>query len=156
MKVARVSVGAIDAGPETVLTNFLTENYNNILRIKSTDDNRQPYSDTDMLIIPDSTPRISLIARYEYDIKILYIMIKPFKDWCSKQQLNFHTVTAQLSAGKTKAIVKKKHMGKGTRMNLPSTNVLVLDCSEFMDDETEAALSTATAFSAPSPFSQPA
>ena len=156
MKVARVSVGAIDAGPETVLTNFLTENYNNILRIKSTDDNRQPYNDTDMLIIPDSTPRISLIARYEYDIKILYIMIKPFKDWCSKQQLNFHTVTAQLSAGKTKAIVKKKHMGKGTRMNLPSTNVLVLDCSEFMDDETEAALSTATAFSAPSPFPQPA
>lgn len=150
MKTAKVSVGAIDTGPETVLTNFLTENYNNILRIKSTEDNRQAYNDTDVLIIPDSTPRISLIARYEYDIKVLYIMIKPFKDWCSKQQLNYHTVVGQLSAGRTKAVIKKKHMGKGTRMNLPSTNVLVLDCSEFMDDETEAALSAATAFSAPS------
>jgi hypothetical protein len=131
-------------GVDTILNNYLAENYNNILRIKSTDDARNAKDDIDVLIIPDSVPRISLVARYEYDVKKLFLMIKPFKDWCSKQQLNFLTIESQLAAGKTRAVREKKRMGKGTRMSLSSDYVLALDCSEFMDEEKEFALSTAT------------
>lgn len=144
MKETKVNVGGLTMGVDTILNNYLAENYNNILRIKSTDDARNAKDDVDVLIIPDSVPRISLIARYEYDVKKLFLMIKPFKDWCSKQQLNFLTIEAQLAAGKTRAIREKKRMGKGTRMSLSSDYVLALDCSEFMDEEKEFALSTAT------------
>jgi hypothetical protein len=34
----------------------------------------------------------------------------------------------------------KKRLSKGTHMNLPATNVLVIDCSEFLDESTEAEL----------------
>ena len=144
MKETKIAGGDLKVGVDSLLNNYLAENYNNILRIKSTDDARNPKGDVDVLIIPDSTPRISLVARYEYDIKMLYLMLKPFKDWCSKQHLNFGSVESQLAAGKTKAAREKKRMGKGTRLNLPSDWVLALDCSEFMDEETEFALSTAT------------
>jgi hypothetical protein len=144
MKQTKAAGGDLTIGVDSLLNNYLAENYNNILRIKSTDDARNPKGDVDVLIIPDSTPRISLVARYEYDIKMLYLMMKPFKDWCSKQQLNYHSIESQLAAGKTKAVREKKRMGKGTRLNLPSDWVLALDCSEFMDEEQEFALSTAT------------
>jgi hypothetical protein len=144
MKKTKVDVGGLTMGVDTILNNYLAENYNNILRIKSTDDARNAKDDIDVLIIPDSVPRISLVARYEYDVKKLFLMIKPFKDWCSKQQLNFLTIESQLAAGKTRAVREKKRMGKGTRMSLSSDYVLALDCSEFMDEEKEFALSTAT------------
>ncbi len=145
MKQAKARVGDLDTGMDTILNNYLAENYNNILRIKSTDDSRGIKGDTDMLVIPDGTPRISLVARYEYDVKKLYLMIKPFKDWCSKQHLNYNEIEKQLAAGTTRAVREKKRMSKGTRMNLPSDYVLALDCSEFMDDEKEFALSAAAA-----------
>jgi len=145
MKNAKAKMVDLNTGMDTVLNNYLAENYNNILRIKSTDDSRGIKGDTDMLVIPDGTPRISLIARYEYDVKRLYLMIKPFKDWCSKQHLNYNEIEKQLAAGGTRAVREKKRMSKGTRMNLPSDYVLALDCSEFMDDEKEFALSAATA-----------
>jgi hypothetical protein len=150
MKQTKVEGGDFNVGVDTLLNNYLAENYNNILRIKSTDDARNPKGDVDVLVIPDSTPRISLVARYEYDTKMLYLMIKPFKDWCGKQQLNFHSIESQLATGKTKAVREKKRMGKGTRLNLPSDYVLALDCSGFMDEEKEFALSTATTHVLPS------
>lgn len=145
MKQAKDKIGDMNTGVETLLNNYLAENYNNILRIKSTDDSRGLKNEVDMLVIPDGTPRIALVARYEYDIKRLYLMIKPFKDWCSKQHLNYNEIEKQLAAGITRAVREKKRMSKGTRMNLPSDYVLALDCSEFMDNETEFALSSATA-----------
>jgi hypothetical protein len=145
MRRTRQEIGSLDQGPEAILNNFLAENYNNILRIKSTDDSRTPITDTEVLIIPDSTPRISLVARYEYDIKKMYIMLKPFRKWCADQQLNFNHVVEGLRTGKTKAAMEKKRMGRGTRLNLPAASVLAVDCSEFMDDETEHALAAASA-----------
>ena len=58
---------AMDVDAETTLVNFISENYNNILRIKSTDDARSK-TDLDHLVIPDATPRVSFIIRYEYEI----------------------------------------------------------------------------------------
>lgn len=135
MKTTKAAVDSLDIAPEAVLNNFLAENYNNILRIKSTDDGRHRTQDTELLIIPDGTPRISLVARYEYDIKQLYIMPKPFKEWCSKCHINVTSLIAELKKGRTRAAMEPKRMGRGTRMNLPSALVLRIDCTEFMDDE---------------------
>lgn len=146
MKKTKEEVGTLNFNVEKIINDYLAENYNNILRIKSTDDARNPQNDMDVLIIPDSTPRISLVARYEYDIKKMYLMLKPLKDWCSKQQLNYNSIESQLAKSRMQARKEKKRMSKGTRLNLPSDYVLVLDCSEFMDDEKESALRTATSF----------
>jgi hypothetical protein len=134
MRTTKDVVDALDIPPEAILNNFLAENYNNILRIKSTDDGRQRPSDTEVLVIPDSTPRISLVARYEYDIKQLYILPKPFKEWCGKSHINITSLIAELKKGRTRARMAPKRMGRGTRMNLPSVQVIQIDCTEFMDD----------------------
>ena len=134
MRTTKAVVDALDIPPEAILNNFLAENYNNILRIRSTDDGRQRPSDTEVLVIPDSTPRISLVARYEYDIKQLYILPKPFKEWCGKSHINITSLIAELKKGRTRARMAPKRMGRGTRMNLPSVQVIQIDCTEFMDD----------------------
>ena len=128
---------------EDMLTSYLAENYNNILRIKSTDDARQGNDALEHLIIPDATPRISLVARYEYDIKKMYLLPKPLREWCNKQQINYQTFVDSLKSGSTRAVNKKVRMGKGTRMNLPPSDALVLDCTEFMSDDVEQTLAAA-------------
>jgi len=121
---------------EDLLASYLSENYNNVLRIRSTDDARG--SDTDALehlIVPDATPRMTLVARYEYDIKKMYLLPKPLRQWCVRNQHNYSALINGLKEGKTRTISKKIRMGKGTNMNLPSADVWVLDCTEFSDDE---------------------
>jgi len=137
-------VKSMDVDAETTLTNYLAENYNNVLRIKSTEDARTASkNDLDHLIIPDATPRISLLARYEYDIKMLYLYPLPLKDWCVKKQVNYEGFVDSLKRGRTKAKIDKKRMGKGTRMSLPSADVLWISCEGFLDDDREEEIASA-------------
>jgi len=138
-------VRSMDVDAETTLTNYLAENYNNILRIKSTDDARTANGkvDLDHLVIPDATPRISLIGRYEYDIKMLFLYPKPLKEWAIKQQINYEGFIDSLKRGRTKAKMDKKRMGKGTRMGIPSADVLHVNCEGFLDEDREDELAAA-------------
>lgn len=124
---------------EEILTSYLAENYNNVLRIRSTDDSRSAES-TDMFILPDSVPRAQLIARYEYDIRRLYLLPKPFREWCGKAQIPYQDVVAELCTGRTKGKMKKVRLGKGTRMNLPPVDALMLECQDFMNEEREESI----------------
>jgi len=121
---------------EETLTTYLAENYNNILRIRSTDSARS-LEEPETFIIPDSAPRMQFVARYEYDIKRLYLIPKVFRDWCNKLQISYQDVVDELKAGRSRAVMRKQRLGKGTRMNLPPMDVLVLDCSHFMTDAKE-------------------
>lgn len=145
MKHNKDSVTELGGDVETILTDYMAENYNNILRIKSTDDARKSPTGLDHLITPDALPRSSLVARYEYDIKRLYLMPKPLKEWCGKQQINYSGFVDGLKAGRTNATHDKQRMGKGTNMNLPPVVVLVVDCSEFMNEETEQIIAAGAA-----------
>jgi hypothetical protein len=137
-------VKSMDVDAITTLTNYLAENYNNVLRIKSTEDARTASkNDLDHLVIPDATPRISLLARYEYDIKMLYLYMKPLKEWCTKQQINYEGFIDSLKRGQTKAKIDKKRMGKGTRMSLAPTDVLWVNCEGFLDETREEELAAA-------------
>lgn len=128
--------------PEEVLTSYLAENYNNILRIKSTDDSRVQ-NGVDPYIIPDSTPRAQLIARYEYDVKKLYLLPKPLKEWCNKQQIDYPDLFDGLKKAPMHAVMKKQRLGKGTKLNLPPVDAMVLDCTSFMSDEREEMIASA-------------
>jgi hypothetical protein len=145
MSEARVMVGEMSVDVEAQLTDYLAEHYNNMLRIKSTDDARKSAGDLDKIIVPDGSPRGHFVARYEYDVKKLFLLPKPLKEWCGKQQINYAGLVEGLKTGRTKAHKEKVRMGKGTHINLPPTDVLVLDCSGFMDDETEQAMATTAA-----------
>lgn len=140
---AKQEIETMGGTMEDMLTSYLAENYNNILRIKSTDDSRVQADTLEHLVIPDATPRISLVARYEYDVKKMYLLPKPLREWCNKQQINYQTFVDSLKSGSTHAVTKKVRMGKGTHMNLPPSDALVLDCTEFMSDDVEQTLAAA-------------
>lgn len=153
--ISRWAIGALQAQKgvmkdmvsetNSLLTDYLAENYNNILRIRSTDDARGKAPGPETLILPEAVPRLHFVARYEYDIKRLYLLPKPLKDWCVRQQINYTGFVDTLKAPPTKLRREKMRLGRGTHMNLPPTDTLVIDCSSFMDDATEEALATTAA-----------
>lgn len=147
MQAAQSNVKEMDADVEGMLTDYLAEHYNGILRIKSTDDARKaPTIET--IIQPAEAMRSShFVARYEYDIKRMYLLTKPLKEWCGKQQINYAGLVEGLKQGRTRATKVKMRLSKGTHMNLPPTDVIALDCTEFMDDEVEQTMATAAAMS---------
>jgi len=141
LKVARTDSSALGGDVETIITDYLAANYNNILRIKSTDDARkQEETGLETILNPEATPRMSLIGRYEYDVYKLYLLPKPLKDWCGKQQINYAGLVEGLANGRTKAYRAKQRLGKGTHVNLPPVAVLVINCTEFLKDEAQPAV----------------
>ena len=79
---------------------------------------------------------------------MLYLYISPFKDWCVKKQVNYEGLVDSLKRGRTKAKIDKKRMGKGTRMSLPSLDVLWVNCEGFMDEDRQEELAAIAAHKA--------
>lgn len=138
MEAAKTNINTMGGDVESILNDYWAENYNNVLRIRSTDDARgKGVLGVEHLITPEATPRYQLVARYEYDIKKLYLLPKPLREWCEKQQINYSGLVEGLKNGRTKAYTYKMRLGTGTHINLPPASVWVVDCSEFLDDEVE-------------------
>ena len=74
------------------------------------------------------------MARYETDLKKAYLIPKPLRVWCSEQQINYSAFLQDLRTklGATKAKVR---LSKGTHMQLPPTDVIVVSCSIEGEDE---------------------
>ena len=118
---------------ENVINEYVGENYSNILWIKSTEDRRGTASHgegIDSLVVPDHEPRGRLVGRYETDLKMLYLLPKPLRAWCSKQQLNYDSVLGEL-VKKMNGARRKVRISKGTKLNLPATDAIVVDCSKL-------------------------
>lgn len=116
-----------------VVNEYVSENYSSILWIKSTDDRRGGTAHVpgvDSLMVPDHEPKGRLVGRYETDIKLLYLMPKPLRAWCAKQQLNYDSVLTQLIA-RMGGERRKIRISKGTKLNLPATDAIVVDCSSL-------------------------
>lgn len=146
MARAKNAVNDMNTDVEAVLTDYLAENYNSMLRIKSTDDARRQPVGIDQLITPEATPRgNNFVARYEYDVKKLYLMTKPLRLWCVRQQIEYNGFIESLKTGRTKATRAKVRLSKGTYMSLPPVDVLVVDCTGFMDDDAEETMATTAA-----------
>lgn len=142
MKEAKERVVAISGTIEETLSDYLSENYNNMLRIKSTDDARSKSVPEIVpgLVDPVGTPRGQLVARYEYDTRRMYLVLKPLREWCGKQQINFNHFLESLKAAPYNAVRIKMRMAKGTHLIIPPADVIALDFGEFMTDEAEQTL----------------
>jgi hypothetical protein len=146
MQAAQAVVFEMSTDTHSILTDYLAENYNSMLRIKSTDDARKGSSGLDHLITPEASPRgNTFVARYEYDVKKLYLLPKPLKEWCGRQQINYSGFVEGLKLGSTKLVKTKMRLARGTHMNLPPVEVLEIDCNGFMDDEAEQVMATTAA-----------
>jgi hypothetical protein len=127
-------VNDVGASVTQTLNNYLSENYNNMLKIESTEDLRgKNENGLDQLVPIGASPRGHLVARYEPDTKMLFLRIKPFKEWCVDQQINYQSVVDELKA-KLGAKRSKKRLTKGTDFNLPPEWVLEMKFSEMEGD----------------------
>jgi hypothetical protein len=121
---------------DDVLNEYIADHWNNILRIKSTQDLRgAPEPGVDELIVPEAVPHGRLIARYETDIGRMFLMQKPLKEWCAKAQLNYGAMVEGLAEHYEVSKVQKC-MGKGTHLKLPATTVLsiMMDINDVKTD----------------------
>jgi hypothetical protein len=119
------------ASIESIISDFVTAHYGDILWIKSTETQRTANNNgLDTLVVPEMQPRGQLVARYETDVKLLYIVLSPFKHWCSKRRFNYDSVVTEALA-RFNGKKMKTRISKGTKLNLPPTTVLVLDCNDF-------------------------
>lgn len=107
------------------IAQYLAENYNNILRINSTEDKTDidTGSVEDTFVVPDGVPRGELLARWEPDVKMLYLMKHPFNKWCVDQHLNSKALLEELKKEYTVDMVSMRP-AKGTRMNIPTTPMI--------------------------------
>ena len=128
LKRNKNSFDDMNASVEQTLNEYITENWNNILQIKSTDDLRKQNNGLDQLVVPDALPRGALVARYETDTKRAFLLPKPLRIWCGAQQINYSSLVQDLMK-KLKGKKVKMRLGKGTHMQLPSIDVISVDCS---------------------------
>jgi hypothetical protein len=128
LKSNKRSVGDMSVSVEDTLNDYIHEHWSNVLWIKSTDDIRAGEDGVTDLVIPESLARGQLVARYETDLKKVYLLPKPLKKWCGEQQINYSSFVKDLISnlnGKT----CRARLSKGTKMNLPPTYVIIVDCS---------------------------
>jgi hypothetical protein len=128
-------VSDMNTSVEETLNDYIHEHWSNVLWIKSTDDLRkQNDNGLDSLVVPEALPRGKLVARYETDLKVAYLIPKPLRIWCGEQQINYTAFLADLKTnmGATKM---KMRLSKGTHMQLPPTDVIVVSCSIGGSDE---------------------
>jgi len=121
----------MDTPVEQILNDYINEHWVNILQIRSTDDlRRQENNGLDVLVVPDATPRGRLVARYETDLKRAYLLPKPLRKWCIAQQINYSSFVQELMENLNGKKMKMR-LSKGTQMNLPPTDVILVDCSNM-------------------------
>jgi len=117
------------ASVQTLVTEFATENWSNILKIKSTETNRSPDGVTPM-VIPEQNPRNTFVARFETDTGMFYIVPKAFKTWLGEQKLDYtSTIEGMMKEmGATRVQIR---LTKGTNFNLPPIRTIAVELKGF-------------------------
>ena len=127
-------VSGMNTSVEDTLNDYIMEHYSNVLWIKSTDDLRKKDNvGMDSLIVPEALPRGQMVARYETDLKKLYLIPKFLRIWCGEQQINYAAFVEDLKKN-LDATTTKVRLSKGTHLSLPPTSVLVVKCDLEVDD----------------------
>ena len=112
---------------EEFLGGFLQRHFHEILVINGDKDNR-----TGLEYGPIREPRGALTARYEPDTKMLYIVVRTFRDDCAKVMANFEEVIGPYRKNKALLDIKKKRMTAGTVANTQApVNALCFDTTKL-------------------------
>lgn len=123
---ASKSVKPNAANPLDQLGIFLNEHSQNLLVINSEVDSR-----THIEQAPIQLPYRELITRYEPDTKLLFITTKHFRDWCTKSQASYKTIADSLEKDGIAQAGIKKRLARGTKLNTPAVNTLVIDTKKI-------------------------
>ena len=139
LKMMKLDMREMEIDIGDMVGQFYSDHPRGILRIKSTDDARGD-NEVEHMILPDAQPLYRWVARHEYDVNKLYILPKPFKEWCVKQGHHYSAIREMIFKelnGKT----AKMRLGRGTKLNLPPQHVLELSWSyeEFTAKQQEIA-----------------
>ena len=122
--------GYVEAAPkiDSILTEFIAEHYGEVLWIRGDEAGLAANGNgLDNLVVPEMLPRGKLVARYETDTKLLFIVLRPFKVWCSKRRFNFDSIMAEATKN-FKAEKKRVRISRGTKMNLPPVDAFEIPC----------------------------
>jgi hypothetical protein len=112
---------------EEFLGGFLQRHFHEILVINGNKDARNG-----MEHAPIREPRGALTARYEPDTKMLYVVMRTFRDDCAKVMANFEEVIAPYRKDKALVDIKKKRMTAGTVANTQApVNALCFDTTRL-------------------------
>ena len=84
--------------------------------------------------MPEALPRGQLVARYETDLKKVYLVPKPLRKWCTDQQINYGSFIQDLT-NDMDAKKQKIRLSKGTHMQLPPTEVIAVNCAIASRDD---------------------
>jgi len=114
---------------QTLVTEFATENWSNILKIKSVETNRSPDGVTPM-VIPEQNPRNMFGARFETDTGMFYIVPKAFKTWLGEQKIDYTSTVEGMTKqmGATRVQIR---LTKGTNFNLPPIRTIAVKLEGF-------------------------
>jgi hypothetical protein len=127
LKSNNSSMTDMETSAQDVLNSYVLEHIDQVLQIKSTEDLRSKHGNgLDTIIVPEARPRMNFVARYETDLQKLFLVPKPLREWCTEQQINYGSFVNELKA-KLGAQMAKVRLGKGTHMNLPPANAIVVD-----------------------------
>jgi len=111
------------------LNDYINENWNNTLIIDSSQDLRATKKTPleNEFVVPDASPRMKYIARYEKDIKKLYLIKTPFRSWCNEQQIMVKKLMESLAKEGMEVEERKVRLGKGTHLDMPPAVAYVID-----------------------------
>jgi hypothetical protein len=83
-----------------------------------------------------------LLIRYEPDTKLLFITAKHFRDWCTKNQASFKTISDMLLKEGIGQVGVKKRLARGTKLNTPAINTFVIDTRKIEGFDMQGYIST--------------
>ena len=122
---------------EQVMGDYLYRHMQNILVIEGNLDKR-----TKMQALPLRTPKGELLIRIEPDTKLMFLIARPFKDYCVKFQINYAETIRRLEE-KGRLIAKgPKRISKGTEVNGDPIHCLVFKLAEDFINTEEYAKAT--------------
>ncbi len=114
-----------------ILNDYIHEHWGSILKIKSTDDLRKSQNNgLDELVIPELDPKVRIVGRYETDLKRAYLIPKPLRVWCGRQQIDYSSFVQDLK-DEFGAKTTKVRLTSGTSTQLGLTHVLFIDCTKL-------------------------
>lgn len=127
LRLNKSATGELEMQASEILSEYVYHSWGKILQIKSTADLRGKHGNgIDEYVIPEQLPRTDIVGRYETDLKRLYLVIKPFREWLSEQQLNYNSIAAELKTTMGASKVKAR-LAKGTRIDLPPADAIVVN-----------------------------
>lgn len=117
---ADVAPVLIDAGH--ILGDYINAHVQNVLVVNAFED---PKSRKELL--PNVLPTRELSIRYEPDTKMLFLAMRPFREYCAKYQINYRETLTTFKASGMFLRADTKRLGAGMKMAAGPVHCLVFD-----------------------------